>query len=242
MRGSEPGGLSIYDSAVKRSHVPVALILFVALAACPSSVDIPKRASQITNRAADIEPSVTPLLVELAEKHRGTMIKLEHRLKTRKSTRRKLRKMHNEKPKTPIWRLEIDDSLRYTMQFDDKPAGYHMTAVQRVIFALEQAGHKVVKIKNYWPKGDNYSGVNSVLEHPSGLTWELQFHTGRSLKVQAATREAYEELRDEETPLDRKRQLFDQMTAAWDDVPIPDEILEPELLHPKAEIIKHDRP
>ena len=45
-----------------------------------------------------------------------------------------------------------------------------------------------------------------------------------------------------ETPLERKRALFDQMTKAWGRVPIPLRILEPHSLHAAEQIRERPRP
>ena len=81
-----------------------------------------------------------------------------------------------------------------------------------------------------------------MFEAPNGLLWELQFHTPDSIRVQAQTRAMYEELRRVETAQARKEELFDAMTAAWNEVPIPKGILVPGALHEKAEIIDRRRP
>ena len=68
---------------------------------------------------------------------------------------------------------------------------------------LEQFGYSVVRLKNYWPRNDNYSGVNGVLTTPEGIEWELQFHTSASLNTQDATHAWYEEFRRANTPIER---------------------------------------
>ena len=228
--------------ALVRARIPIFLAALLVLDGCAGSTSIKSRARQITDQAAEIEPSVTPTVVALAEGEGGRMIKLEERLKTRKSTRRKLRKLRKSNPDIPIWRLELEDSLRYTIQLKDKPPGWHTAAINRILRALEADGHEVLLVKNYWPRGDSYSGVNSVLEHQSGLKWELQFHTARSVATQKKTRDWYEELRDEDTTIERKRKLFKKMTKAWDKVPIPVDILLPQSLHQREEIIHRKGP
>lgn len=207
-----------------------------------AALTLETRAEQIVQRATSVEPSVTPVLVALVGELGGELYKLEYRLKTLSSTIRKLDKEQGEHPDTPIAELDISDSLRYTIRIDDNPLGSHVAGVKRVLLALEEKGYKVIKIKNYWPKGDNYSGVNGILEHPSGLHWELQFHTTRSIQVNADTREWYEELREVATPLPRKRSLFQLMAGTWEDVPVPQDIMIPQSLHALEEIRKNDPP
>ncbi len=227
-----------------RMHSIYLAPLLLALVACKTTptVTIDQRAQQLVDRAAKIEPTVTPALVSLAEGLGGEMYKIEHRLKTLKSTKRKLDKEHLEDPSIPIAEMELDDTLRYTMRFEDEPAGHYVESVRKVLQALESQGHTVVRLKNYWPQDDNYSGVNGVMKHPSGMEWELQFHTAMSLKVQKDTRAWYEELRKVDTPLERKRELFDLMTDAWSKVPVPKDVLEPNSLHANEEIRDRDRP
>ena len=63
-----------------------------------------------------------------------------------------------------------------------------------------------------------------------------------SLAAAATTRAWYEELRRSDTPVPRKRQLFDEMTREWNKVSIPQGILEPGALHPHEEIRDRPRP
>lgn len=203
--------------------------------------DVAAYASEILSRAAATEPEVTPRLVAVAEKMGGEMYKLEHRLKTRASTERKIRAKMAEDG-LALREVVIDDALRYTMKVDDVPPGRHVQAIKAVLDELARMGHAVVRLKNYWPAGDNYSGINGVLEAPNGLLWELQFHTSDSIRTQAETRAMYEELRRVNTPEARKRELFDAMTEKWDAVPIPKGILVVGALHDHAEIIERPRP
>jgi len=212
-----------------------------AIAASPEQ-GLGERADVFVARAAQLEVVMTPMLIQLSKRFDGEMYKLEYRLKTRKSTLRKLNKMHSEKPSTPIGELSIDDSLRYTMKLADEPRGRYLEAVKAVVVHLEGEGYGIVKIKNYWPDGDNYSGINSVLRDPRGLEWELQFHTPRSIEAQLATRPQYEELRKVDTPIERKRELFDAMTQIWDEVPLPEGILVPEAIHEREQIRERTRP
>jgi hypothetical protein len=200
------------------------------------------RARELLDRAREIEPEVTATLIRLAGEAGGEMLGLEHRFKTLESSLRKLRLMLTEDPSLTAEEVTIQDALRYTMRVDDEPAGNYVRTVAGTLDALEAQGHAVLVVKNYWPDGDNYSGVNTVLEAPSGLPWELQFHTTDSYRVQHETRVAYEELRLVSTPPERKRALFDEMTRTWDTVPIPTGVLLPQNLHEREEIRDRARP
>jgi hypothetical protein len=203
---------------------------------------IVSRAAELLAYARAAEPGMTALLLELARAAGGDMYKLEFRLKTEASLLRKMRSLLADAPPEEARHAQMDDVLRYTMRIEDEPPGHHADTVRAVLTALEARGHTVLRVKNYWPGGDNYSGVNGVLRAPGGLHWELQFHTAASIHAAAETRIAYEEMRRDETALARKRELYDAMTRVWQRVPIPHGILQPGALHPRAEILARGRP
>jgi hypothetical protein len=203
---------------------------------------IETRVGELMAMAAAVEPAVTPLLQRHAAEVGGELIKLKYRLKTKGSAMRKVRARMADDPKLAPHEVVLDDCLRYTLQVGDEPAGHHVEVILRVLAALKTEGHEVVRLKNYWPDDDNYSGVNSILRANNGLLWELQFHTPQSIAAAATTRNWYEELRCVDTKLERKRELFDKMTSEWNRVPIPTGILEPGALGAHDDIIERPRP
>lgn len=226
-----------------------AILALVVAAGCATAPSPAAQDAAIRGRvraqmaqAEAAEPAVTELLKALAAKAGGEMVKLEHRLKAEGSAVRKMKLQLHEQPGLQPADVTLQDMLRYTMVLPDTPPGNYTRAVHEVLAVLEAEGHEVVMVKNYWPTGDNYSGVNSVLSTRDGLPWELQFHTPASLEVQAETRDAYEELRLEATPLARKQALFDSMTTAWDAVPVPEGVLEQGNLHSREQIKHRPRP
>ena len=200
---------------------------------------IHKLADELELAAKENEPSVTAALRDLAQSIGAELVGLEHRRKKRPSM---IRKIRLELAEHAVEDIVIRDALRYTMRIEDEPEGSHVKGIVGVVAALEAKGHRIVKLKNYWPKGDSYSGVNSVLESPSGLQWELQFHTADSLRIQKSTRAAYEELRRSTTTIERKRELFDSMSTTWDEAQVPVDVLDPKSLHETEEIIRYPRP
>ncbi|MBW2455718.1 MAG: hypothetical protein JRI68_14470 [Deltaproteobacteria bacterium] len=211
-------------------------------APAPQPDPVEARAADLATRAAGWEPKVTPLVVDLAARLGGATYKLEFRLKATDSIIRKLRLRLSEGPAVKLSDVVIDDTLRYTLRFEDEPAGHHVSAIKQALAALAADGHQVSRLKNYWPADDNYSGVNCVLRTPDGLLWELQFHTTWSLEAAAHTRAWYEELRRTDCALPRKQELFDLMTQEWNKVPIPAGILDPGALGPHEEIRERPRP
>ena len=220
------------------------LCLLGLLAGCaPATGNVQVRADQLIAQAQAEEPQVTEILTALATELGGELYGLDNRLKTRDSLVRKIEtKLHEDPAIEHPGEAWIKDALRYTLLVSDQPQGAHVAAIRTILTRLEARGYRVAQVKNYWPRGDNYSGTNCVLSAPSGLTWELQLHTPLSLKTKSLGRDSYEELRLVTTPVARKRALFDQMLLPWKKVPIPAGILEPGALHPTEKIIQIPRP
>ena len=237
--------LACSGSAAERRDTPpppAPAIDAAPVSSAPTDSEIARLADELMVRAAAHEPKVSAILQSIAASLGGTMAGFQHRLKKRDSTIRKIRTQLARDPDGGLAKVVIDDALRYTLQVEDTPAGNHATAIRAAFTALEEAGHKVLKVKNYWPRGDNYSGVNAVLEAPDGLLWELQFHTAASYRVKDETHVLYEEMRLDTTPVERKRVLYQQLAAPWETVPIPKDMLTPGALHPVQEIIQRPPP
>jgi RAB protein geranylgeranyltransferase component A len=155
---------------------------------------------------------------------------------------RKVKKILKENPQLKTHQIRISDALRYTFEVKDEPKGNYVKVVSKVLKRLELEGNKVIQVKNYWPKGDNYSGVNTILETASKLQWELQFHTPDSFKEQKRSHALYEKLRGVNTSLTEKQNVFKTMTAPWDQIAIPQGVLEERNLHLKEIIRKYSEP
>ena len=178
----------------------------------------------------------------MAKSHQGQLRGLEHRLKTKSSTLRKLKKIHKDAPQLPLDQIKLSDSLRYTLEVNDQPEGHYVDTVKTALKSLEAKGYKVIKVKNYWPKGDNYSGVNTVLSTADGFQWELQFHKPASYKEAKDSHGKYEKLRANSTPLAERQKLFGEMAQPWESIQVPKDILVPNNLHALEEIKKWEAP
>ncbi len=233
-------GLGTASTSATASAPPAPAPL--ATSAPPTVDPVVTKASALLELSAKVEPEVTPMLEAVAKAHQGEMVKLAFRLKTQASTERKIRKILTANPELTVTGVRIDDALRYTMRLADVPPGHYIEAAKAILVELEAKGHVVQYVKNYWPANDNYSGINSVLRHSSGLFWELQFHTTESIAAQKETRPQYEEIRKVDTALERQRELFDAMTKRWNVVPIPHGVLEQGALHPKDQVRERARP
>ncbi len=199
-------------------------------------------ADDLIKMANEAEAWVTPTLIYLAKLQEGKMIGLEFRLKSRESTIRKIETKMVEKNFEKPRDVAIRDALRYTMQFDDQPYGHHNQSLAYVLATMEGLGHTVLAVKNYWPPGDDYSGVNTILRAPNGLAWELQFHTPGSFELKMSSHEIYEQVREPGVSTETRQLLFMQVADEWKLIPIPAGILEPGSLHMMEEIILRPRP
>jgi hypothetical protein len=211
------------------------------LSSCSSTAAPPdgaaSRAEAYLAEARAVEPSVTALLRLIVARRGGDLAGFEHRFKTRDSLERKIAGELAENRRLTPDEVVIDDALRYTVRVGDDPPGHHVAVIREVLAAFEGRGHQVVRVKNYWPGGDSYSGVNSVLRAPGGLLWELQFHTPLSFAAKSQTHDRYEVYRLPDTPPAEKRRLFAEMAALWFSVPIPAGILRKGALHSRDEVI-----
>ena len=241
-----------------RCFFPFIFLLFLAQAGCPSETVQPERAAAPAEQSEEAQLSaladrlnmtahsasidIARTLKGIAQSVKGRLRGLEHQLKTKSSTLRKLKKLHAEDPSKPIDQLSISDALRYTLEIEDKPQGHYVKTVHATLAELEKLGHTVKAVKNYWPKGDNYSGVNTVLTTPKGMSWELQFHTPASYAEAKQSHERYERLRSMSTPLSERQQLFGEMAKPWETIEVPLGVLEPTNLHENEEIKKWTAP
>lgn len=189
--------------------------------------DLPEIASWYINSAKSVEPSVTRRLKELAERYGGKMEGIQYRFKDFDSLLRKLNdKLRARTPGDPkSW---VTDALRYTMVFF--PADYS-NSVQKVLYGIEESGWRITEEENTWAPGDSYSALHYIFVTQNGTPVELQFHTGESFELKNKTlHKLYEEFRDSRTPLRRRQELFDRMTAFWDEIEIPKDVMNfPEL-------------
>jgi hypothetical protein len=238
----------IARARVETMPARVAIALLVAVACSQSArphepprsardAEIEHRADELVAQATRNEAEASQLLQAIAKRVGGSLAGFESRLKTRASTVRKIRTTLLNHPDRSIAKVDLGDSLRYTLVVDDDPAGRHADAIRATFAALTELGHTVKKVKNYWPCCDNYSGVNTVIVTPDGLSWELQFHTQASYRIKAADHELYEQLRADDTKIEVKRELFNKLAAPWKAVPIPKDMLVPHALHATEEII-----
>ena len=204
-------------------------------------------ATELGRQAWDHESKVTPLLEGLARETNAQLYGLEHRLKSRSSTISKIRRLMAAEPALKLSEVIIGDMLRYTLLVRDsvregESEGHYRRTLSLALQRLEAQGNQVLVVKNYWGKGDSYSGVDCELETPLGMRWELQIHTPASLRQTRINRPLYERLREPSTPLAGRQQFFDRMTQSWESVPVPAGMVGGEPLHANERHIVEERP
>lgn len=228
----------------------VVLSLAVVLAGCVGRFSLDAREQRQAEARADrliaaskrVEPILTPELERISQEVGGGLYGLDHRIKERDSIVRKIRSQLQNGTARSVAAASIRDPLRYTIVVDDAPPGYYVEAVKQVLHELERSGQRVEQVRNYWPRGDDYAGINVSLRDPTGPLWELQLHTPGSKQAQIASHDLYRVYRLPETPLETKRELFREMTAIADAAAVPEGALGPDLLHPTEERRMHPAP
>jgi hypothetical protein len=89
----------------------------------------------------------------------------------------------------------LNDAIRYTFQY---PGDRYTEGVQDDIRKLTESGFTMVKMKNAW-EWPEYKGIISCWRQPTGVVFEVQFHTLRSYEAWQLTQPAYERLRNPAT-------------------------------------------
>ena len=219
-----------------------ALFVLILTGCRTTGQDVQSLADSLIEMAQATEPTVTPILLQISGSAPARLTGLEHKFKKRGSLVRKIESYLARDPELTVDQVKITDSLRYTLLIRDDPRGLYLRTAREVVTRLEADGHAVVELKNYWPRGDDYSGINSVFRAPNGLVWELQFHTPDSYHTAKGNRAPYEKMRLTTTPPEEQARLYEQMVRSWEGVLIPEGILDPNALHEREVIRKHAPP
>lgn len=197
--------------------------------------------------AIEQEPAVTALLKGIEEEFQGKLSGLDYKCKSRESMLRKIRKSVDRKrvallnegkeeeavdiPKT-VW--ETTDALRYTVLLATER---YTAAVKAAMARFAEKGMEANELKNFWPGGDNYQGINDVFQiavskSPSGkMLFEIQFHTPESFESKMNSHKFYETFRSSNDPM-LKLTNWKALCAAAKKVPLPDGVLQ--IPHPKS--------
>lgn len=168
----------------------------------------PDQNLEATKACADIhdegERVIFPAMrrVEAANPNRS-LAGLEHMLKKADRLKEKIADELLAKPSTPIRQAldAIADSVRFTYAYS---SDRYADGVRVDIERLKAEGFELVKLKNLWTD-DQYKGINSQWRRPqTGLPFEVQFHTPESLEAKELTHKAYERIRSDASPTERR--------------------------------------
>lgn len=199
-----------FDGAVERLREEA------AAADLKAAADI---ADRMVSRAEKSDPIITPIIEETVESLGGAMDGLQHRIKTRESTARKIMTRSHMKRTSPEAAAGgVSDVLRYTAVL---PTEGYTDGVKKTLEALRKAGFSPSISNNYWARGDAYSGLNILLSG-KGQGLEVQFHTPESLAAKELAHDDYEICRDESKPLEERMAAWHRMIPLWDAVPQPE--------------------
>ncbi|WP_296731826.1 hypothetical protein [Anaerovibrio sp.] len=184
------------------------------------------RAQVAYNMARANEPRITLDMLDIADKLGTTMEGLEYSVKTASSVKSKIvrkidkARQSGEVPKQDYeYVSETGDLLRYTqvVKHDDMA-----DMVRATVKLLEEKGYTVDEVDNkYLNESGRYKAVHLNATSPSGQSFEMQVHSQETLAVGKATHAMYEEWRNPETDDIRKAELFREIKAAYDDLPLP---------------------
>ena len=171
----------------------------------------PEQNAEATKACADIHDEgkrvALPIMrqIEAADSDRR-LVGLEHMLKgvdrLKEKIAERLRYSPHLSPRQAAG--EVPDAVRFTLEYSESS---YTDGVQADVERLEDAGYKLLKLKNLWAK-DQYKGINSQWGIPeTGLRVEVQFHTPQSREAKELTHQAYERLRDPLTGKAEEREL-----------------------------------
>jgi len=184
-----------------------------------------RAAQRIRERAEKVEPIITKLMVDLAEKSGGEFAVIDgkntliNRLKSTDSLARKIdgdaeKKYNGDREEAAD---NIYDTVRYTLNVgDDK----YTANLERTLSTLKETGWEITEVKNFWQKGDPYDGVNMKIAR-DGVKVELQLHTPKSHEIkELKLHDDYKEYRESKNDTVRQR-LWDKMVETAKAIPRP---------------------
>jgi hypothetical protein len=187
-----------------------------------------EEADAILNQSKASIDQTTADVTACADQVSGKMEGLEYSLKSRESLVRKISDnvvpedivkygMHEAVRRSAA---KINDSMRFTMILE--PKSYSKSFFEAKAM-LEAKGYKYKRSYNAWVTGDgSYNGLNSTFESPSGMEFELQFHTAESFRIKQETHYLYEEQRAAGTTKARVKELKGEQRKYYKDIVVPE--------------------
>ena len=201
------------------------------------SSQLQEEAVDYYRRCVSAEPAITADLFDISEEIGTELFGISFRLKSAGENAKGVCRIADkiaadmavaEAAGAPVTYREaaesIHDIVRYTQ------LGTPDTLVWNYLLTkekLEEKGYRFVKIKNTWKTYSvkmPYRGVNVQVESPSGIIFELQFHTSESLVTKMVEHINYEIRRDPRTSQQEKAKLLKESYRLYDRLAEPDGI------------------
>ena len=170
--------------------------------------------------AKEVEPDVTAILKSI-EPEKAHLEGLEFRLKSLDSlTRKIISDSHDMEVTLEEAAANIKDVLRYTFIIDEND---YTEITKKTLDTLTEKSYPVYTFKNFWAKDDfDYQGINCQINSPSGIIFELQFHTQESYDTKSVkTHKYYEIIRSETASNEEKAEAYQKQTELFALIPIP---------------------
>ena len=137
----------------------------------------------------EAEPTISKVIQEVAKAIETKFAGFEYRVKDIDSYKRKIKEQFDLGDEN----YRAKDRLRYTYLAE---ADNLVDKIKEIRQKLEEKGYKTVEVKNTWvDKNNAYNGINTVVETPKGLKFEVQYHTPESLEVKEKQHKLYEKAR-----------------------------------------------
>jgi hypothetical protein len=169
--------------------------------------------------AAQVEPTISPILQDAAKANGGRLDGFDHRLKEEASLTRKIREKSVQKGLTEEqYASQIGDALRYTIVFPDA----NMT--EGVTSTMDALGkqYQIKDFENSFLPDNTYKGMAMTLvDSATNLSVELQLHTESSIAAKGPSHELFKVIRDPTTPVEKSLQLRGQLADMWQGVAEP---------------------
>lgn len=183
-------------------------------------------ADSLYRKATKMEPVITKDVTEAITNSGGKLYGLDHKLKTKRSIKRKIYADAIEKG------IDMDESaasmkdlVRYTSVANDDS---FVKSYIRTKHSLNKKGYEEVRCRNYFDmynKGQvKHKSVSSIYSDPTGYLFEIQFQTPSSQKAKDLKTPLYERRRTPGISAAEKESLEAKMDELARQVPTPNGI------------------
>jgi len=184
-------------------------------------------AKSIFEESLKKEPQITKDLVNIVKSLGGSMYGLDFRLKQGTSLGRKIATDAKEFGGNIAKAANnIKDNIRYTALFSTNK---FTNSYRKVKKELEDKGYIELRCKNFYLRytqgNSQQKSIQCVYKSPSGVVFELQFHTPESQVIKEVNHPMYEKFRDSSLSGEDRGVLNYRMINMSNEVPDPQDVL-----------------